>query len=100
MPGIVRSVQPYGSFIELAPNLSGLADTREDLAPGDRVSVYIKSIRPERMKIKLQVIEKLPPAAAPPLRYQITDGRLEHWVYSPPNYEKEPVETDFTALSP
>ena len=95
VPGIVRSVQPYGSFIELAPNLSGLADTREDLAPGDRVSVYIKSIRPERMKIKLQVIEKLPPAAAPPLRYQITDGRLEHWVYSPPNYEKEPVETVF-----
>ena len=101
VPGVVRSVQPYGSFIELAPNLSGLADTREDLAPGDRVSVYIKSIRPERMKIKLQVIEKLPPdAALPPLRYQITDGRLEHWVYSPPNYEKEPVETDFTALSP
>lgn len=96
VPGIVRSVQPYGSFIELAPNLSGLADTREDLAPGDRVSVYIKSIRPERMKIKLQVIEKLPPdAALPPLRYQITDGRLEHWVYSPPNYEKEPVETVF-----
>ena len=101
VPGIVRSVQPYGSFIELAPNLSGLADAREDLAPGDRVSVYIKSIRPERMKIKLQVIEKLPPdAALPPLRYQITDGRLEHWVYSPPNYEKEPVETDFTTLSP
>ena len=95
VPGVVRSVQPYGSFIELTPNLSGLADSREDLTSGDRVSVYIKSIRPERMKIKLQVIEKLPPAAAPPLRYQITDGRLEHWVYSPPNYEKEPVETVF-----
>ena len=73
--GVVRSVKPYGSFIELAPNLSGLADAREDLRPGDAVSVYIKSIRPERMKIKLQVIEKLPSREEPePLRYQITDG--------------------------
>ena len=94
--GTVRSVQDYGSFIELAPNLSGLADAREGLSPGDGVSVFIKSIRPERMKVKLQVIEKLPPdGSLPPLRYQITDGRLEHWVYSPPNYEKGPVETVF-----
>ena len=87
-----------GSFIELAPNLSGLADAREDLRPGDGVSVYIKSIRPERMKIKLQVIEKLPPLAEPePLRYQITDGVLDRWVYSPAGYEKPAVETVFTA---
>ena len=91
VPGVVRSVQPYGSFIELTPNLSGLADSRED-----RVSVYIKSIRPERMKIKLQVIEKLPPDdTLPPLKYQITDGILDRWIYSPPNYEKAPVETVF-----
>ena len=96
VPGVVRSVQPYGSFIELTPNLSGLADTREDLIAGDRVSVYIKSIRPERMKIKLQVIEKLPPdSTLPTLKYQITDGVLDRWVYSPPNYEKAPVETVF-----
>lgn len=97
--GVVRSVKDYGSFIELSPNLSGLADAR--LSPGDQVSVYIKSIRPERMKIKLQVIEKLPPREEPePLRYQITDGRLDRWVYSPPGYEKNPVETVFTAPSP
>ena len=96
--GEVRSVKEYGSFIELAPNLSGLADAREDLRPGDGVSVYIKSIRPERMKIKLQVIEKLPPLAEPePLRYQITDGVLDRWVYSPAGYEKPAVETVFTA---
>ncbi len=99
--GTVRSVREYGSFIELAPNLSGLADAREGLSPGDGVSVYVKSIRPERMKIKLQVIEKLPPAPEPrPLRYQITDGTLDRWVYSPPNYEKAPVETVFTAPLP
>lgn len=99
--GIVRSVKEYGSFIELAPNLSGLSESRETLTPGDSVSVYIKSIRPERMKIKLQVIEKLPPLEVPELlRYQITDGKLDRWTYSPPGYEKEPVETVFTAPVP
>ena len=99
--GIVRSVQDYGTFIELTPNLSGLADSREGLRPGDAVSVYIKSIRPERMKVKLQIIEKLPPpSGAEALRYQITDGVLERWVYSPPGCEKAAVETDFTASAP
>jgi len=95
--GTVRSVKEYGAFVELSPNLSGLADSKEPLAEGDQVSVFIKSIRPERMKIKLQVIEKLPPQIAPdPLQYQITDGTLSHWRYSPPNYERTPIETDFT----
>lgn len=99
--GIVRSVKDYGSFIELTPNLSGLAENRIGLTAGDRVSVYIKTIRPERMKIKLQVIEKLPPLEQPPeIEYQITDGQLEHWVYSPQGYEKEMIETDFTASVP
>jgi len=98
--GIVRSIQDYGTFIELTPNLSGLADNKNNLSPGDNVSVFIKNIRPESMKVKLQVIEKLPCAEPAPLQYQITDGRLEHWVYSPPNCEKRSVETVFTTLSP
>ena len=98
--GIVRSVKEYGTFIELAPNLSGLADTRENLQPGDGVSVYIKSIRPDRMKIKLQIIEKLPGAPTPPpIRHQITDGVLDHWIYSPPGCEKPVVETVFRESS-
>lgn len=98
VPGIVRSVRDYGCFVELMPNLSGLAEYRSDLRPGDRVSVYLKSIRPERMKVKLQIIEKLPalPQKAPLLRCQITDGCLDRWTYSPPNYDREPVETVFT----
>jgi len=99
--GIVRSVKDYGLFIELTPNLSGLANTREDIHLGDGVSVFIKSIRPERMKIKLHVIEKLgAPPAIEPLRYQITDGTLDRWVYSPSVCDRAPIETDFTALSP
>lgn len=80
--GVVRGVRDYGIFIELAPNLSGLADWRGDLAPGDRVSVYIKSIRPEGRKIKLQVVEKLGPAGTPgELHYFITDGVVRDWAY-------------------
>ena len=99
--GVVRSVKEYGSFIELTPNLSGLAENRIALAPGNRVSVYIKNIRPEQMKIKLQIIEKLPPLNMPrELNYHITSGYLDHWIYSPSNCEKEVVETIFTASDP
>ena len=80
--GIVRSVRDYGLFIELTPNLSGLADYREDAAPGDRVSVYIKSIRPDTRKIKLQIIQNLGPAGEPAEpTYFITDGVVENWTY-------------------
>lgn len=99
--GIVRSVRDYGAFVELTPNLSGLADLKEGVAEGDRVSVYIRSIRPESMKIKLQIIQRLTPPLYPaPLRYQITDGKLDSWVYSPACYEKPPVATEFTDLRP
>ncbi len=99
VPGIVRAVKDYGCFIELAPNLSGLAEWKDGVVPGDRVSVYIKSIRPERMKIKLQIIRCLPDEDPPaPLHYQITDGQLSRWVYSPPNCEKPLIETTFTSL--
>ena len=95
--GVVRGIQPYGSFIELTPNLSGLAENRQDLAEGDQVSVFIKSIRPESMKLKLQVVERLGPAAGPETPvYQVTDGQLERWVYSPPGCVKT-VETVFTS---
>jgi len=99
--GIVRSIKEYGTFIELSPNLSGLADSRESLSPGENVSVFIKSINPERMKIKLQIIEKLPQKQdIIPLRYQITDGILDHWVYSPQGYQRNPIATEFTACVP
>ena len=55
--GIVRSVEPYGIFVELSPNLAGLAESREDVIPGQQASVYIKSILPARMKVKLVIID-------------------------------------------
>ena len=82
VPGVVRGVRDYGVFIELAPNLSGLADWREDVALGDAVSVYIKSIRSDCRKIKLQVIQNLGPAPGPgEPNYFITDGIVRDWRY-------------------
>ena len=42
-----------GIFIELKPNLVGLAEFKEGIEYGDKVNVYIKKIIPERKKIKL-----------------------------------------------
>ena len=81
--GIVRSVKDYGVFIELSPNLSGLAEYREDLMPGDRVSVYIKAILPERQKVKLIVIRTLPGSQElPAIRYFRTSGTISGWSYA------------------
>ena len=99
--GVVRSIKDYGCFVELTPNLSGLADLREGLSSGDSVSVYIKSISPERMKIKLHIIEQLSEIQTPETcTYQITDGVIDRWVYSPPGCLRPVVETDFTAAGP
>lgn len=82
--GTVRSIMPYGAFVELKPNLSGLADAHTDLHPGDRVSVHIRSILPQKRKIKLNVLEVLPPLPrkSPP-EFYITQGHLDRWEYYP-----------------
>ena len=94
--GWVRGIKDYGAFVELFPNLSGLAELREDLREGDRVSVFLKAILPERMKIKLLVIDRLPPEPGPPpLTYFITGGRLAHWRYAPEGCRRTGAETEF-----
>ena len=96
MRGVVRSIEPYGVFIELTPNLSGLAEPRADLRPGMAVSVYIKSILPQRMKVKLTVIDVLAPYDAPtPPRYFITEGHIDEWTYTPVGCDKKIVKTIF-----
>ena len=97
--GIVRSIEEYGTFVEIAPNLAGLADSCSGLAPGQAVSVYIKNILPEKMKIKLVIVNH---ALSQPhrfeLRYFITEGHLDRWVYSTPECPKR-IETDFAVAA-
>ena len=98
--GIVRSVEPYGIFVELTPNLAGLAETKEDVFPGQQASVYIKSILPARMKVKLVIIDTFDCSYRPaPPKYFFTGNRMERFVYSPPGSEKQ-IITDFTAAPP
>lgn len=80
--GIVRGVLDYGIFVELTPNLPGLAEFLPGFAVGDRVSVYIKSILPEKHKIKLLLIDRLEPGpkCVPPV-YSRTSGSVAGWDY-------------------
>lgn len=67
VPGIIRSVESYGVFVELTPNLTGLAEWQEGLCVGETAVVYIKSMQKERMKIKLLIADHFPhPHAAAP----------------------------------
>ena len=86
IPGIVRAVKDYGCFVELTPNLSGLAECKEGIRPGDRVSVYIKSIRSERMKIKLVIIDACKnESPGKKLDYYVEPmaEHIDYWRYSP-----------------
>ena len=102
--GRVRSIESYGIFVELAPNLAGLAELRCSTgtpiraAVGDLAAVYIKSILPERMKVKLVIIDAHPEAEYPEApKYFVNVAELAHmgrWSYSPPGCPKR-IETIF-----
>ena len=94
--GIVRSVEEYGIFVELTPNLAGLAEPRGEVFVNQRASVYIKAIIPEKMKIKLIIVNTSNDAYhnnEP--RYFVNSDRIDKWVYSSPLCSKH-IETDFT----
>ena len=56
--GIVRNIQKYGIFVELKPNLVGLAENKkQSVSYGDVVNVFIKKISPETKKIKLVILD-------------------------------------------
>ncbi len=87
--GIVRSVESYGIFVELTPNLAGLAESKEGVQPGMQASVYIKNLIPDKMKVKLIIVDAFasnyPPAAH---EYFSDADHIDHWVYSPDYCEK------------
>ena len=94
--GTVRSVEDYGIFVELTPNLAGLAELRDDVRVGQGAAVYIKNIIPERMKIKLVIIDSGNGTSQPgePEYYIKDTGHIDRWVYSPQECRRR-VETIF-----
>ena len=91
--GRVRSIESYGIFVELAPNLAGLAELRGNVgtpvrtAVGDLAAVFIKSMIPERMKIKLVMIDSRAEPEFPDAPKYFIDPektpRIDYWEYSP-----------------
>jgi small subunit ribosomal protein S1 len=84
--GIVRSIETYGIFVELTPNLAGLAEYRPDMAVGQVAAVYIKNIIPERMKLKLVLIDSYRGEGEPSrhvIGYPSETAHIDRWRYSP-----------------
>lgn len=57
--GIVRETEKgnNGIFVELTPNLVGLAEYKPGMEYGKPVDVYIKRIIPDKHKVKLIIVE-------------------------------------------
>lgn len=95
--GIVRSVEDYGIFVELSPNLAGLAELKEGVEPGNMVSVYIKAIIPEKMKVKLIIVDNFSADKNKkplPYKYFYDSSHIDSWIYST-TYCPKNIRTDF-----
>ena len=96
VPGIVRSVESYGIFVELTPNLAGLAEYSSGISAGCHAGVYIKSMLPERMKIKLIIVDAFEAEyPTPPIKYFTDLDHIDKWVYSPAECSKI-IESSFS----
>ena len=87
--GVVRSVEDYGIFIELAPNLAGLAEPKENVKVGQSASVFIKSIIPEKMKIKLIIIDSFDSTQNQTYNYFCNETHIDEFIYSPSECTKQ-----------
>ena len=95
--GIVRSIENYGVFVEIAPNLAGLAEYKNGTEVGNRVAVFIKSIIPEKMKLKLVLVDGgMPDTRLSEMKYFCTEDHIDEWQYSPSNCQKV-VKVCFTS---
>jgi small subunit ribosomal protein S1 len=87
--GIIRSIENYGVFVELTPNLAGLAELRDGVRVNHQASVYIKAIIPEKMKIKLIIVDSFP---AQKINYNYTyfvsKPHIDVWTYSTKESDK------------
>ena len=70
------------------------------MRPGQQASVYIKSLLPDKMKVKLIIIDAFDADyAAPPIKYFYTGAHMDAWQYSPAGCQKR-VTTSFLEAEP
>ena len=92
--GVVRSVESYGIFVEITPNLAGLAEPKENVFVGQQASVYIKSILQNKMKVKLIIIDSFNSSYSPEIKYFYKGNNISEWEYSPNDCTKK-ITTKF-----
>lgn len=92
--GVIRSIESYGVFVEITPNLAGLAEPRSDCFIGQKTSVYIKSIIPDKMKLKLIIIDSFDSDYTPEIEYFVNDEHIDSWYYSTRDCFKQ-IYTEF-----
>ena len=87
--GYIRSIEDYGIFVELTPNLAGLAELRDNIHINQYASVFIKAIIPEKMKVKLVIVDTFEKGySSPDFKYYIDSGHIDSWVYSAEESDK------------
>ncbi len=93
--GVIRSVEDYGIFVELTPNLAGLAEPCDGVYEGMQASVYIKNIVPDKMKIKLVIIDTFENISSKPsVKYFYEGNHMDDFIYSPIE-SKKVIKTNF-----
>lgn len=94
--GIIRDIKPYGAFIEITPNLTGLADIMENNSYeiGQSITVLFKSYNVEKQKVKLHIVKVSDVEYKPNYVYKISSGIMKEWVYTPIGSKKE-IKTIF-----
>ena len=93
--GVIRSIEDYGVFVELTPNLAGLAEYRSDVVSGQQATVFIKNIIPEKMKVKLSIIDSFDAETQiQEYKYFVKEPHINIFKYSPPECSKV-IETVF-----
>lgn len=94
--GVVRELKPYGAFIELSPNFTGLAEVPQGfpIKVGDTVCVKLKSANPEKLKVKLSLVSPGHSEYKVKYTYKTQEGVIKYWRYTPENSQKC-IETVF-----
>ena len=65
------------------------------MTPGQHASVYIKNLLPDKMKVKLIIVDAFDATYTPPKpEYYIKQGHIKRWRYSPESCSKV-IETVF-----
>lgn len=95
--GYVNNVDNHGVWVLLGVNVVALAEHGLPVSVGDKVTVYVKQICPEAMKIKIvikSIVENNSVGYLKPT-YRIKYGPINYWKYSPEECKTKNIETRF-----